>query len=73
MDEKPFNPAVGERVIATDASGHGHEATVSKAPWRGHSMVVVGLHFDHFPATQHCDIVWPLSAVRAIEDGEGND
>lgn len=58
---------VGDHAIATDASGTDHRVTVSKAPWRGFSMAVIGLTFDDLPATHHSHTIWPLDAVRPAE------
>jgi hypothetical protein len=65
-DEKPLSPAVGDRVLATDAHGTDHNVTVTEAPHRGHSMAVIGLRFDDLPAHQHTTMIWPLDAVRPL-------
>lgn len=57
---------IGDHATATDAYGTEHQVTVTKPPWRGPTMAVIGLRFDNLPAHQHTTIVWPLSAVRPV-------
>lgn len=60
----PYHPEPGDHAIATDAHGTDHNVTITQAPYRGHTMVLVGLRFDDLPAHQHTTMVWPLTAVR---------
>ncbi len=72
MDDRPFNPAVGDLVIATDAHGNDHEVRVVRDPWReqAKTFVKVTVVFDSGDM-----MPWPLSAVRpvpalGIQEGE---
>lgn len=68
-EPKPFNPAIGDRVIATDAFGRDREVTVVEEPWRGHSMVMVTICYG--PASG--DVMpWPLTALRPMVVSDGD-